>query len=576
MICLKQLRELFPLTWCEITILAVGIITFNFPAYGKIRGDFNGDGFSDLAIGVPFEDITVRTRTITDAGAVNVLYGSSRGLQATSPDDQFWHQNSPDVRNVSEAEDCFGWALSTGDFNGDGYDDLAIGVPLEDITIGTVTITNAGAVNVLYGSSRGLQATSPDDQFWHQSRADVQNVSETEDRFGWVLSTGDFNGDGYDDLAIGIPFEDGAGAVQVLYGSSRGLQATTPDDQFWHQDSPGVKETKEIQDNFGRYLSAGDFNGDGYDDLAIGVPDEDVTIGTTTAINAGTVQVLYGSLNGLQANGVGGPDDQLWQQGHSGVQDTPEGGDYFGSNLSVGDFDGDGYDDLAIGVYREEIIAGTNNAGAVQVLYGSLNGLQADGVNGPDDQLWQQGGDVLDKAEEKDNFGLPLASGDFNNDGYDDLAIGVPDEDLAEDEIDHLNNNDEGAIAVLYGSPDGLQADGVNGPDDQFWHQNSPGVRNFSETKDYFGSSLGAGDFNGDGSDDLAIGIFKEDVGAGRLFDAGAVAVLYGSSTAGLQASAPDDQLWSQNSPGVRDTAEDVDNFGMALPETHEDGNLPQ
>ncbi|KKO20816.1 MAG: FG-GAP repeat protein [Candidatus Brocadia fulgida] len=208
------------------------------------------------------------------------------------------------------------------------------------------------------------------------------------------------------------------------------------------------------------------------------------------------------------------------------------------------------------------------------MLYGSFNGLQANGVGAPDDQFWQQGGDVHDHAEEKDNFGLPLASGDFNNDGYDDLAVGVSDEDIIEDEAGHLN--DEGAVTVLYGSSDGLQANGVNGPDDQFWHQNSPGMRSFAEIKDCFGSSLGVGDYNGDGSDDLAIGIFKEDARARSLFDAGAVAVLYGSSTAGLQVSAPDDQLWGQNSPGVLDEAEDGDHFGMALAETHEDGDLPQ
>ncbi|OQY98522.1 MAG: hypothetical protein B6D35_11850 [Candidatus Brocadia sp. UTAMX2] len=573
--CLKRRWKLFPVIGCKITLLTVLVFTRAFPAYGEIRGDFNGDGFSDLAIGVPFEDITAGTATVTDAGAVNVLYGSLAGLQASSPDDQFWYQGDSGVQDSAERIDRFGYSLGTGDFNGDGCDDLAIGVPFENITVGTTTVNNAGAVQVLYGSSvTGLQTTSPDDQFWCQNCPGVRDIPETEDYFGWALSVGDFNGDGYDDLAIGVPAEDRAGAVQVLYGSSAGLQTTLTDDQFWHQDSGGIKEARETQDNFGRYLSVGDFNNDGYDDLAIGVPDEDIVVGTRNVHNAGAVQILYGSTHGLQANGVDVPDDQLWYQGYSGVQDTPEAGDYFGSNLSAGDFNNDGYDDLAIGVYREVSITGTNNEGAVQVLYGSFNGLQANGVGAPDDQFWQQGGDVHDHAEEKDNFGLPLASGDFNNDGYDDLAVGVSDEDIIEDEAGHLN--DEGAVTVLYGSSDGLQADGVNGPDDQFWHQNSPGMRSFAEIKDCFGSSLGVGDYNGDGSDDLAIGIFKEDARARSLFDAGAVAVLYGSSTAGLQVSAPDDQLWGQNSPGVLDEAEDGDHFGMALAETHEDGDLPQ
>ena len=115
MMCLKRLWKLFPITWCEIMILTVVIITLAFPTYGEIQGDFNGDGFSDLAIGVPFEDITVGTTTVTDAGAVQVLYGSLDGLQAhgvNGPDDQFWSQNSFGVGDTAEGGDNFGMALT--------------------------------------------------------------------------------------------------------------------------------------------------------------------------------------------------------------------------------------------------------------------------------------------------------------------------------------------------------------------------------------------------------------------------------------------------------------------------------
>ena len=86
--------------------------------------DFNGDGFADLAIGAPYEDVG----SLTDAGAVNVLYGSGGGLQATSPDDQFWTQNSPSVRGTAKYNDQFGKSVAAGDFNHDGFADLAIGV----------------------------------------------------------------------------------------------------------------------------------------------------------------------------------------------------------------------------------------------------------------------------------------------------------------------------------------------------------------------------------------------------------------------------------------------------------------
>jgi hypothetical protein len=279
----------------------------------KVYGDFNGDGKDDVAIGVPLEDADMGGTTIMDAGAVNVLYGSSNGLSATSPrPDQFWTQDSPDVNDVPEEGDLFGSSLSAGDFNGDGFDDLAIGVTQEDVDTGRGTIGEAGAINVLYGSSNGLSATSPrPDQFWTQDSPDVNDVPEEGDLFGSSLSAGDFNGDGFDDLAIGVTQEDvdtgrgtvgEAGAINVLYGSSNGLSATSPrPDQFWTQDSPDVNDVPEEGDLFGSSLSAGDFNGDGKDDLAIGVPGEDTTVNILNVNGAGAFNALHGSSNGLSA-----------------------------------------------------------------------------------------------------------------------------------------------------------------------------------------------------------------------------------------------------------------------------------
>jgi hypothetical protein len=77
---------------------------------------------------VPGEDVGA----VDNTGAVNVLYGSATGLQATSPDDQFWHQDSPEVRGMAESDDLFGSSLGAGDFNADGFADLAIGVVGEE------------------------------------------------------------------------------------------------------------------------------------------------------------------------------------------------------------------------------------------------------------------------------------------------------------------------------------------------------------------------------------------------------------------------------------------------------------
>src|SRR6185503_315620 len=137
-------------------------------AGASVRADFNGDGYADLAAGVRFETLG----TLEWAGAVNVLYGSPGGVQATAPDDQFWTQDSPRVKDVAETHDFFGASLAAGDFNGDGYDDLAIGGFWE----GVGAATQAGAVNVLYGSAGGLQADAPDDQFWTEDTAGVKEV----------------------------------------------------------------------------------------------------------------------------------------------------------------------------------------------------------------------------------------------------------------------------------------------------------------------------------------------------------------------------------------------------------------
>jgi hypothetical protein len=238
------------------------------------------------------------------------------------------------------------------DFNNDGVDDLAIGVPGE--TVGGPENEIAGAVNVLYGAGSGLSGTGG------QLFAQVGGTIEFRDRFGEALAAGDFNGDGVADLAAGASGEDvgsvdDAGAVSVLYGSADGL--TAAGGRLFIQ----VGSAAETQDWFGWALAAGDFNQDGFTDLAAGAPFETVS----NAFAAGAVSVLYGSAGGLTTSG-----GRLFTQ----VAGNPEVGDQFGSTLAAGDFNQDGFVDLAAGAQGE-----AGGAGAVSVLPGSATGLTAGG-----------------------------------------------------------------------------------------------------------------------------------------------------------------------------------------------------
>lgn len=388
-------------------------------------GDFNKDGYDDLAVGAPGEDVG----SLRDAGMVTIFYGSNNGLKTTGV--RHIHQNTSGIQGKAEKGDKFGAALAAGDFDNDGYDDLAIGAP-EDSVSGK---ERAGLVNVVFGSSKGLQSR---DALISQNTSGVRGVSEKNDYFGSSLAAGDFNGDGRDDLAIGVPKEDfsgltDAGVVQVLYGTSRGL--TTSGDEYYHQNTSGILGTAESGDRFGTELAAGDFNGDGRDDLAIGVPYEDIR----SIRDGGQVSVIYGEKSGL------GTKDAVFYQGNNGIAGTAESYDRFGFRIATGDVNGDGRDELLIGTPYEDH-SGRTDAGALSVIYGSKSGL------GTKDVILSQAIDsIAGAAEHKDYFAHDVVFGDFNGDGKDDIAAVVSGENFGA-------LSTPTAINVIYGTTSSLSS----------------------------------------------------------------------------------------------------------------------
>ena len=518
---------------------------------GAARGDFNGDGIADLAIGVPYEDIG----GLDAAGAVHVIYGSANGLTPTgilAPADQFITHTTLGLVSPS-AGDHLGSALAAGDFNGDGYSDLAVSAPDYDIH---GPASRDGVVFTINGSASGLLPSTADNA--------PTGGTHVSARMGAALVWADFNADGFGDLAIGSPNAkvrgDGlfcseitldvtdAGRVDVAYGSPTGLSI------FGHQSlKQGVCEyefaeagvghdSPEQGDRFGAALAALPNPGGG-SDLVIGAPGED--LGLFDKRDAGVVHILHGNLTGLST----GSANQLISQDTPGVGGAAEDGDQFGRVLATGNFSGN-REALVVGIPFEDV--GDNaqrDGGAIQVFFSGLPVVSTD-----DSVFISQSNLANVSAESGDLMGWALAVGDFDFDGRDDLAVGTPGEDVG-------STVDAGMVTVLYGASGGLSTTRI-----QHWHQDSTGILDFVEGGDQFGYALSAWNYGRTRHADLAIGAPFEEVqsaaDASNQRDAGAVHVIYGSST-GLNSSG--NQLWTQDTVGINDTAEPDDRFGSAL-----------